>query len=174
MKLRNKIFVGFALLLVISIALTFPGATAEKPSSNVVKPTTLRVSDIVKGEGAITDDSGNLFTGHYQLRLFETKSENSDHQYIVKNGQFIIKGEDIRLSFAVDPNTWVFTENETGYTATGDVTDERGTTFNVELDAQMVHEFNDGCIYTASGSLSDGITTYNLQDSSVMRENTPH
>jgi hypothetical protein len=174
MKLQNKILSGFAVLLVISIALTNSGATAEPSTNDVVKPAKLKVSDIVNGEGAIIADSGTLLKGHYRLALVETISENTDEEFFVKNGQFIIKGDGNRLKFTVDSNTWKFTESESGYVATGNVKDENGKIFHVSLEAQMVSEFNGGCIYTASGTLSDGITSYDLHYVSVMKEKGQH
>jgi len=116
---------GSFVFLVISIALLQqPGATAEKSSNKVDRPSTLKVSDIVDGEGAITDNSGNLFEGHYKFRLFETKSTTTDHNYLVKNGQFIIENDEDRFKFVVDPNTWTFTENDEGFMAKGEVSNE--------------------------------------------------
>ena len=179
MKLRNKIIAGSFVLLVISIALLQqPGATAEKSSDKSSKkveiPSTLKVTDVVDGEGAIIDNSGNLFEGHYQFRLFEIPSAKADHNYLVKNGQFIIENDENRLKFVVDPNTWTFTENGEGFKAQGEVTDKLGTTFQVSLDGDMIHGFKEGCVYAASGTLSDGLTSYHLQYSSTMTSQTPH
>ena len=174
MKLQAKIIAGSVLLLVLTMAIAVPASAQLATSGQNVKPVRTGVNTIVRGEGAITDSSGNLFQGHYQLGFAKTSVANSPDQYILKRGQFIISDKETRNQFKVIANTWTFTETQTGYTASGSVTDQNGKTYQVKLDAQMISKFNKGCIYVAGGSFSDnGNTVYNLHYISVMIEKMP-
>jgi hypothetical protein len=175
MKLQTKIFAGALMLLDVTMAIADPASAQVATPNGNIQPTKTKVTDIVRGEGVITNSSGNLFHGHYRLALSSASGDNSNQLYTVKRGQFIISDKDTRMTFKVDASTWSFTETSNGYTASGNVTDEHGKTFKVALDALMVSKFNNGSIYDANGTFTDasGNQAFQLHYVSVMQEKVP-
>lgn len=173
MKLQTKIVSGTIVLLVITIALAVPAAIAQtappQPKSDF-KPIKKEVTDILRGEGAIVDNSGGLLKGHYNIAL-SSQSDNGTEQYLVINGQFIISNQDFSDSYKVNPSSWAVTKSQNGYTASGTVTGQDGSTYNVSLNAKMIREVRNGYLYEADGTFSDASgQVYELHYISVMLE----
>ena len=176
MKLKTKITSGTIVLSVIAMALVVPGALAQtSPAQNAstqttppqttslqptsdLKPIQREATDIIKGEGAIVDTSGGLLKGHYNIALVSQSDGGADtgtEQYAVKNGQFIISNNDFSDAYKVNPSSWTVTKDQNGYTASGTVTGQDGSTYNVSLTAKLLREIRNGALYEADGTFSD-------------------
>ena len=162
----------------LSVSLTYSSAFAQE-SDTEVKPAErhLRIGTFLVGTGAAVSEDENGLRSHFKMGIVESQTDDSGHtEYEVKRGVFAVGKHDERQKYTVITDTWEVSvsPNEKSFDASGNVENEEGKVFEVEISGDEISGLEHGTLYYVTGTATgDDGQEYDLFYISALVERTP-
>ena len=175
---QNKtIFVGLIMMAaILSISATYSTAFAQE-SEVEIRDRPIQPHTILGGAGAAVGEDDQGWRSFFRLGTVESQTGDNGHkEYEVKRGIFIVGKQDIRHKYSVVPTSWEFSvsPNEKSFDASGQVENEEGKTFDVEISGNEISDLQNGTLYYVTGTAvgEDG-EVYDLFYISALKDRIP-
>jgi hypothetical protein len=163
-QISKQMLAGVFMLMLTAAALSIPQAQAQERDETRVepKPQRLKTTAIAIGAGAAIDATGDLHRSHYRFALADSTSSDSD--YKVKKGQMMIRDDRTRSFYKALPDTWRInlSDDRSSFSATGQVVNSAGLTFDVSLEGSKIRDVRDGHLYRVEGKFVGHGAEYEL------------
>lgn len=178
MNTRKALLAGTTMLLLLAATLALsPAMAQENDTEKKVRPDkkpdkrALKNGTFVTGFGAAVEDD-EAYRSHMRLAL--AKSDAASNNYEVKKGLVVINDKHSPVRYEVIPDTWTIEvrEDNSAFSAKGQVQDQEGDTYDVSLAGDLLHQMSNGKLYSIKGTFSGNGEDYALYYFAVVRDNT--
>ena len=166
-KSNTTIFAGLALMAaLISTSVVYETAFAqefERERKLSEKPP--HQGTFLVGSGAAVSEEDKPWRSHFKMGLTEVQTEGNGHeQYEVYRGIFAVGKHDQRQIFSVLPETWQVSvgPNEKSFEASGEVENQDGIVYEIEISGDEVSDLENGNLYFVSGTATGNGEEYEL------------
>jgi hypothetical protein len=179
-QISKQLLAGMFMLMLTAAALGIPQAQAQAQERTDVthtiepKPIRVKTTAIAIGAGAAVDVTGELHRSHYRFALADSTTTDSD--YKVKKGQMMIRDDRTRNFYKALPETWKInvSDDRSSFSATGQVTNSAGKTFDVSLEGSKIRDVRDGHLYMVKGKFVGNGLEYDLHYlSAIFKRSVP-
>jgi hypothetical protein len=177
-QLSKQLLAGVFMLMLTAAALGIPQAHAQERTDETrtiePKPIRVKTTAIAIGAGAAVDVAGELHRSHYRFALADSTTTDSD--YKVKKGQMMIRDDRTRNFYKALPETWKInvSDDRGSFSATGQVTNSAGKTFDVSLEGSKIRDVRDGHMYMVKGKFVGNGLEYELHYlSAIFKRSVP-
>ena len=115
---------------------------------------------ILAGTGAAVGEDDQGWRSHFRMGIVsepQTGDSNSDTEYTVKRGMFIVGKQDNRHFYSVVPDTWKMEvrPDKENFAASGTVENKEGKTYDVKIEGEKISDLQNGNLYYVLGIASN-------------------
>lgn len=125
----------------------------------------LHIGTLLAGSGAAVSEENNPWRSHFKMALEEVETDDNGHaQYEVNRGVFAVGKHDHRQKFSVIADTWQVSvsPNEKSFDASGEVENQDGLVYEVEISGDEISDLENGSLYFVSGTATGNGEVYEL------------
>lgn len=164
---KKALLAGITMLLLVaaSVSYAMPAMAQENGEEQQnERPQRQRAKTLAIGIGAAVDpDEDKMYRSHFKLGL-QKASEESETDFVVKRGIFVINDEGSPVRYPAIPETWEVEvrEDHSAFNAEGNVEDSDGNVFSVELKGELLRETEHGALFVVKGEFSGDGEEYEL------------
>ncbi len=176
MNTRKALLAGTTMLLLLAATLALsPAMAQENDTEKKVRPDKkpdkrgLENGTFVTAFGAAVQED-EAHRSHMHLAL--SKTDITSNNYGVKKGLVVINDKHSPVRYQVIPDTWKVSEDNSAFSAKGQVQDQEGKTYDVSLAGDPLHQMSKGKLYSVKGTFSGNGEDYDLYYFAVVRDNT--
>lgn len=176
MNTRKALLAGTTMLLLLAATLALsPAMAQENDTEKKVRPDknpekrALKNGIFASGFGAAVQED-EAHRSHMHLAL--SKTDTASNNYQVKKGLVVINDKHSPVKYEVIPDTWKVSEDNNAFSAKGQVQDQEGSTYDVSLAGDLLHQMSKGKLYIVKGTFSGNGEDYALYYFTVVRDNT--
>lgn len=166
-KSNKTIFAGLALMAVlISTSVVYETAFAQEfEKERKLSDRPMHMGTFLAGSGAAVSEEDKPWRSHFRMGLEEVQTDDNGHaQYDVKRGVFAVGKHDERHVFSVISDTWQISvsPNEKSFDASGQVENQDGLVYEVEISGDEISDLENGSLYFVSGTATGNGEVYEL------------
>lgn len=142
----------------LSLSVAYNPALAQQSDSDVEavdRPVHSRI--ILAGAGAVVGEDDQGWRSHFKMGVIsesQTSDSNSDTEFSIKRGVFVIGKHDNRQFYSVIPETWEIEvrPDKENFEASGTVENREDKIYDVKMEGEKISNLQNGNLYYITGT----------------------